>query len=226
MRNLSNRLLTIAGLVPKGVRVADIGTDHGYLPIYLTESGIAKKALACDINEKPLLSAKKNIVSAGAENIELRLCDGLTGIHPDEIDAAVIAGIGGEVISGIIDRCEWIKSDRYTLILQPTTSPERLREYLNSAGFSVEAEKAISDNGKLYSVMVVRFADKVDPLSPAELYIGKLTPNDDDATAYIKKQLRRVATLARDLENIPEKQAEYRCFSGVSKSLEALLGGK
>lgn len=226
MRNLSNRLLKISGLVPKSSRVADIGTDHGFLPVYLVNSGIAKSVLACDINIKPLLAAQNNIAASGAENIETRLSDGFAEINPDEIDTAVIAGIGGEVITGIIERCSWIKNSRYTLVLQPTTSPEKLREFLSRAGFAVKTEIAVQENGKLYSIMSVCFAGEPQHLTPAELYIGKLNPNSSAATAYIKKQLNRLNRLSNDIKYIPEKQAEYAYFSGITSTLSQLLGGK
>lgn len=225
MRTLSNRLGTIAGLVPKGSRIADIGTDHGYLPIYLSQNGISDYILACDINAKPLESAKRNIEAADIKNVYLRLSDGLEAISPDEIDTVVIAGIGGEVISGIIERSAWIKSPDYTLILQPTTSPEKLREFLALSGFRVKEEKAVQENGKLYSVMVVKFTGDTTPLKPHELYIGKLTPDGEAASFYIEKQLKRVTTLSLDLEGIPEKQSEYRYFSYVSRTIQIILGG-
>lgn len=225
MRALSNRLLTIAGLVQKGSRVADIGTDHGYLPIYLSQNGISEFVFACDINEKPLESARRNIEAANIKNVCLRLSDGLAEIGPDEIDTAIIAGIGGEVIAGIIERCSWLKNERYTLVLQPTTSPEKLREGLANLGFTVITEKAVEENGKLYSIMLALFTGNSTPLPDHELYIGKLTPTDEAATAYITKQLKRVSTLAHDLESIPEKQLEAKYYLSISKNIQALLGG-
>lgn len=224
MQNLSNRLKEIAGLVPKNCRIADIGTDHGYLPIYLIKSGIAKKAFACDIGEKPLGIAKANIEKSGLLNIETRLSDGFQNLMPDEIDAAVIAGIGGEVIFGIIERCSWIKNSHYTLILQPTTSPEKLREWLYNNSFLVENEVAIAENGKVYSIMQIKFSNSVPKLTPAELYIGKLRPDNVHSITYIEKQLKRVSTLRKDLENISVKEKEYKFYSQIEKDLKGLLG--
>ena len=122
---LSLRLKTIAGFVKKGARVCDVGTDHARLAIYLKKSGIAESVIATDINEKPLLTAKRNIENAGVFGIDLRLCDGLSFVNRNEADTIIIAGIGGNVISGIIDggRQFFIK-DCATFILQPTTAPE------------------------------------------------------------------------------------------------------
>lgn len=225
MQNLSKRLLEIAVLVPINCRVADIGTDHGYLPIYLIENGIASAVLACDIAEKPLAVAAKNIKDSGLHNIEARLSDGFCGISPEEIDAAVIAGIGGEVISGIIERCSWLKNNRYTFILQPTTSPEKLREFLSLNGFAVEYEKAVLENGKIYSIMRVKFSGANTVLLPHELYIGRLTPKTQENRAYIEKQLNRILTLANDLKGVAGKETDHLYFLEIARNLTEILGG-
>ncbi len=225
MQNLSERLKEIAVLVPKSCRVADIGTDHGYLPIYLIKNGIASYVFACDIAEKPLQTAQKNIEASGLHNIEPRLSDGLSNIQPDEIETVVIAGIGGEVISGIIERCGWIKSSAYTLILQPTTSPEKLRSHLAENGFSVDTEVAVCENGKIYSIMKVKYCGKAQNLTPTELFIGRLKPDNECSTAYIEKQLKRVSKLSNDLKNIPAKREEYIYYSQITDTLTKILGG-
>ena len=139
--SLSQRLKLIASLVPKGARVCDIGTDHARLPIYLIENNIAKGVIATDIRPLPLENAKKNVAASGVKGIELRLCDGLSAVKKSETDTVIIAGIGGEVISGIISRGELLIEQPYPLlILQPTTSPESLRRYLYENGFEILTE--------------------------------------------------------------------------------------
>lgn len=155
---LGLRLKLIASLVPDGARVCDIGTDHAYLPIELIKSGKASRVIATDIREKPLENARKNIQKSGVTEIDLRLCDGLSAVEKSETDAVIIAGMGGEVISGIISRAKWLKEKPYTLlILQPTTSPEDLRRFLIANCFEITSDTAISENGKLYSVMTAVF---------------------------------------------------------------------
>ena len=117
MRQIKNRLYTVSTLVPFGARVADIGCDHGHLPIYLMREGISPFCIASDIKEKPLLSARANIEKVGL-SIETRLGAGLSTIKENEVDCITIAGIGGEVIASILDDCSWIKDGKYTLILQ------------------------------------------------------------------------------------------------------------
>ncbi len=225
MKALSQRLSRIAAAIPINARIVDIGTDHAYLPIYLLGNKLINHAIACDIGERPLEVARKNIKAAAINGIDLRLSDGFAAINPSEIDCAIIAGMGGEVISGILDRCKWIKSSRYTLILQPTTSPEKLREFLFNNGFSVKAETACSENGKLYSIMTAIFSGKNIPLAPEKLYIGELTPEIEESRLYIEKQLSRISRLAADIKNIPEKNADWQYFTQIIEKLTLLLGG-
>lgn len=102
MPKIGARLNTVLRSVPAGSVVADIGTDHAFLPIALVESKKAKKVIATDVAQKPLNNARENIEKAGVGNIELRLCDGLSGVFPDEVDCVTIAGMGGNVIRDIL----------------------------------------------------------------------------------------------------------------------------
>ena len=226
MLSVSKRLEKIAGLVPENARVADIGADHGYLSVFLIKQNIAKFVYACDIREKPLLNAKKNIQAAGAHNIELCLCDGLDGINPSDIDTAVIAGMGGEVISGIIDRCGWIKNSAYTLILQPMTSCEELRQYLFLNGFNIETESAVEDEGRIYTVLSVKYSGKKYEFTGKDLYIGKLDPKNSTDLKFISKQLNRLQKCRDDIKNVAAKQAEYLKLDATIKQITEFIGGK
>ena len=222
MISLSLRLKTIATLVPFGARVCDVGTDHAYLPIYLKQSGIASSVLATDLNQNPLENAQKNILLSGADGISLRLCDGLSGVKENEADTIIIAGMGGEVITEILKNCVWIKNERVTLILQPTTSAEFLREFLCKNGFAILSETPVCENGKLYSVMNVRFKNAPFSHNPAYYYIGEI-PHTKDGILYLKKQQKRVFGCMKALENIKEKQNEYLLYKTVFDSIESFL---
>lgn len=223
MPQLSKRLKLIASLVPLGARVCDIGTDHGYLSIELMKSGIAKSVIATDVNEKPLSRARKNIVGFGAD-IELRLCDGLEGISADEVDTVVIAGMGGEVIAGIISSGDSVaKNDGTILLLQPTTSPEVLREYLFKNGYEIIREEPLLENGKLYSVMVCKYSGIIRKNEPYTYFIGKLTPETAAGALYIKKQYKRCFSCAKALKDIPQKKESYRYYNSVAKALSSIL---
>ena len=224
MVTLSKRLKLIASLVPNGARVCDIGTDHGYLSIDLIKNGIAKSVIATDVNEKPLSRAKKNIENSGTKGIELRLCDGLEGVSAGEVDTVIIAGMGGEVIAGIINRGEdVVKRNDKILLLQPTTSPEALREYLFKNGYEILKEEPIEENEKLYSVMVCKYSGIITENAPYTYFIGKVSPEKPDGALYIKKQYKRCFKCALALEGITKKEESYNYYSSVAKALSSIL---
>ncbi len=220
MRQLKNRLYTVSTLVPRGARVADIGTDHGHLPIYLIQEGISPFCLACDIKEKPLENAKSNIRKVGLVEIETRLGAGLEPIKPDEVDCICIAGMGGEVIASILEGAGWLKDGRYTLVLQPMTSADALRRYLCQNGFSIEKEIAVQENRKVYTVIKAVFGGECFTPDEVFLRIGKLTPDTDESITYIKKQLQIVDACITD-----RKKAELSTdgYDEVYDTLHKLL---
>ncbi|MBQ8267347.1 MAG: SAM-dependent methyltransferase, partial [Clostridia bacterium] len=203
----------------------DVGTDHGYLPAFLYLSGKCKKVTATDINQKPLESAKANLARLGVDKVKLILCDGLASVARQDADTVIIAGMGGEVIRGIISRAEFLRDNTVSLILQPTTTAKELRQYLAQNGFSVEKEQAIRENGKIYSVMLARFSGSPYTISDTQAVIGILKPNYDEAIQYINKQYKIIDKCAHDLENVPRKQNEYKHYLKLSEELKNILGG-
>lgn len=225
MFQLSKRLSLIAGFVNEGSKVCDVGTDHGYLPAFLYLSGKCKRVTATDINQKPLESAKANLTRLGADGVKLTLCDGLEKITRQDVDSVIIAGMGGEVISGIIDRAKFLRDNTVSLILQPTTAAKELRQYLAKSGFEIEREQAVKENNKIYSVMLARFNGTPYELSNVQCVIGILKPDTDDAKQYIQKQYRIAQKCERDLENVSHKQNEYNYYLKLSEELKNILGG-
>lgn len=224
MPKLSLRLRTVASLVPSGARVCDIGTDHAYLAIELMRCGIAKSVIAADIGEKPLENARKSLERANLQGIELRLCDGLSGILPNEVDTIVIAGMGGEVISGILKRGAAVSNDTSkTLLLQPTTSPEALRIFLCENGFEIIKELPVFENGKLYSVMLVKYTGNSSKCDDVFRYSGKLLPDSEAGLMYLSKQRKRCFDCMTALESIPEKEAEYTHYKAAFAGLDKLI---
>lgn len=225
MITLSTRLALIASLVEEGQTVCDVGTDHGYLPAFLAKSGKFPSVTATDIKIKPLESARSNLKRLGVANVELVLCDGLSGVTRQKADTVIIAGMGGEVISGILSRCDFIR-DNVTLILQPMTAAADLRDYLAQNGFGVEREIPIKDNGKLYSVMVARFCGVFRTLDNVERLIGGITPDTQEGRAYIQKQYKICADCALALESVPEKADEHSKYFDTAQRLKnlALIG--
>ena len=221
---LSKRLSLIGSMVRSGSRVCDVGTDHGYLPAFLYKSGKCESVCATDIKEKPLLSARKNLAAAGAEGVELYLCDGLDKITREMADTVIIAGMGGEVISGIIARADFLRDNTVTLILQPTTSADKLREFLAANGFAVLCEKAISENGKLYSVIQCAFCETRYPIDGVRKYIGFIKPDYEDGRAYIEKQYRIIEKRVEELENAGMNDYRQREDKETLAKLKKLLG--
>ena len=150
---LSPRLRKIAELVPPGYSVADVGTDHGYLAVWLFQKGISDRIVASDIGRGPLSRAMETVDRAGIKNgITLKLCDGLNGITQKDAEIVIIAGMGGETIAGILSEAPWTKNCK-KLLLQPMTKVEYLRRWLYESGFIIEDERLVKDSGKLYSVI-------------------------------------------------------------------------
>ena len=171
---LTKRLSVAASYVRRGVFLADIGTDHAYIPIYLLKSGKIRGAVASDINEGPLMRAKANLLRYKAEEgITLNLSNGLYGIERFSPDDILILGMGGELIRDIISRAEFTKNSGVRLILQPMTHPEILRGFLSQNGYSI-TDEAIIEEDKIYQIMVATYTGEVYSLSPMELHFGAL----------------------------------------------------
>ncbi len=211
MHSLSQRLRMVERSVPLHSAVADIGTDHAFLPIALIMDGIATKVIACDVAEGPLAVAKRNVERWNATGIELRLSDGLCGIAPHEVDVITIAGMGGDLIARILQAAPWVKNSEKRLILQPMTSADSLRDYLNCEGFNILNESAVTDSGRVYSVITAVYDGIVRHVSEAERLIGKLNEDSSpDSTRYIEIQLKRISACAESLKAVERKQREYK----------------
>jgi len=172
---LSPRLQAIAQQVPQGARLVDVGTDHGYLPVWLLLNGQIESAIAADLRAGPLDRARNTARQfKQANRISFRLCDGLSDIRADEADTMVIAGMGGETIATILDAAPWTRQDKL-LLLQPMTGAPRLRKWLQTSGYVILNENIAREGKKLYSIWTVTGGD-MPPLAPAELWAGKNRP--------------------------------------------------
>lgn len=170
------RLQSLARLVPEGARVADIGTDHAYLPIELVKKGWVNFAVASDIAPGPLRNAKKDIKRAGLQGqIALRLGAGLTTIKPaDQIDTVVIAGMGGKLITSILN-AGWLSGMRMpTLILQPNVAQPAVRSWLMVHNYQITKEELLREAGHSYEEIKAELRPRVYPLAPKQLLFGPL----------------------------------------------------
>lgn len=175
INSISKRLMTAVGFVREGARFADVGTDHGYLPIYLSKKGIVESAVASDINEGPLESARKNIRENGVEDkVVTVLSDGLLGLREYAPTDIAIFGMGGELVCRIIEESPWVKKDGIRLILQPMTKQAEMREYLLDHGFSIVDEALSLDEGKIYQTVCAEYSGNVGVYGELELMLGKI----------------------------------------------------
>ena len=151
---LSKRLGVIAGYIEKGASVADIGTDHGYLPIYLAQHGLARRIIASDISERSLNPARRSAAKYGVEDkIKFIAAPGLSGIGEFDADTVVIAGMGGETIIGILSGVPWVICGDIRLILQPQSKNVDLYLWLRENDISVHDASLARDRGRIYAVL-------------------------------------------------------------------------
>lgn len=179
MVKISNRLTTAAALVTQGYTLADVGTDHGYIPIYLLQQEKIPSAIAMDINEGPLERAKEHIALYGLQAyIQTRLSDGVAALKPGEVEAVLIAGMGGGLVMHILKDGEKVCQSAKELILQPQSEIERVREFLREEGYTILAEDMVYEDGKFYPMMKVQYqGENVEELKLSDLYGGLLLQN-------------------------------------------------
>lgn len=176
MIQLSQRLQAVADLAADAGVMADVGTDHGYIPLFLIACGKARKAIAMDINEGPLLRAREHIRQySQQERIETRLSDGLKELHPGEAQTIVIAGMGGALMKRILTEGEETAHAADCLVLQPQSELPMFRRFLVEHGYRILREDMVYEDGKFYSMMAVRWEKSDD----ADSLQARLTESDD-----------------------------------------------
>ena len=210
---LDQRLSLIASLVRPGSRLADIGTDHAHLPIWLVGENVCPRAIATDIRPGPAGVAQRAVEQAGlSARIHVRLGDGLTPVQPGEADDIVIAGMGGETIAAILEQAPWLSQQNCRLVLQPMTKPEVTREYLLTNGFALTSEHVARDGERLYIVMCAAYdphAAALQQAQPAVYHRGLLDTADEHAAVYLQRQrvqLHKVAEALRGAGNLAQAE--------------------
>jgi len=189
---LDPRLAKCAEML-RGVPLADIGTDHAYLPVFLAVQGRIPSAVAADLREGPLAAAKKTIARFHVETIvEARLSDGLAAVRPEEAEDIVIAGMGGELIARILSEAPWLKAEGKRLVLQPMTTAEILRSFLRESGFAVRREEAVAAGGKFYTVLCAEYDPASVDGSVLYPYAGALSGDTAENRGYLRNCLGRL----------------------------------
>lgn len=203
---LSNRLKEIAAMVDKNIAVADIGTDHGFIPISLVEDGIIKKALAMDVRIEPLLRAREHIKEHGLEaNIETRLSYGLDELREGEADTVIIAGMGGRLIIDILERGKGLVPSIDNFILSPHTGWEELRIYLRTNGFEITDEAMVYEDDKYYLILKAKFKGASNTKEAKKIYdmFGAclIKKKDKLLCEYLKKEKNKYMNIREYLSS-------------------------
>lgn len=171
--NISKRLMTVASMITDGNCVADIGTDHGYIPIYLVLERGFRRTIAMDVNDGPLLRANENIKKYNVSDyVETRLSDGLRALKENEAQTIVIAGMGGMLINRIITQDITVAKSADELILSPHSDVALVRTCLRDNGFMIADEEMVCDEGKYYFVLKA-VKGNMDFINEFELLYGK-----------------------------------------------------
>ncbi len=212
-KTLSKRLKAVFDFVREGKTVADIGTDHAYLPIALLRAGKAKAAYASDIGKLPLKRAEQNIKKAGLEDkIKTVLTDGLD-VFDSLCDEFIIAGMGGELIVDIVLRAPFLRNENIHLVLQPMTKISLTRKKLCESGFEIEKEALVFEDGKVYTVMSVYYSGKKRVLSEVEAVLGDTENTDTELL------IRVIDLNLYDLENKIKGKKEAKEEETLKKAL-------
>ncbi|MBF0805307.1 MULTISPECIES: tRNA (adenine(22)-N(1))-methyltransferase TrmK [unclassified Streptococcus] len=207
--SLSKRLDIVSSFVSPGVKMLDVGSDHAYLPIALVKRGVISAAIAGEVVEGPYQSACQNVQKEGlTQQIQVRLASGLDAMTvEDEIEEIVIAGMGGRLISTILDQGQVKLQGIQTLILQPNNRENELRIWLEKHAYQIIAEEILEEAGKIYEIIVAK--------------PGKMTLNWVEQTfgpyllkskpeVFRKKWLKEAGKIEEILLKIPEEHLEER----------------
>ena len=222
--NLDPRLSCVASFVRCGSRVADIGTDHAYIPVYLLLSGISPSAVAADLREMPLKNAEKTIGQFSlTDSVKTILSDGLDNIDKDSCDDIIIAGMGGLLITEILSRTEWIFNKKYRLILQPMSHPEDTRKFLFENGFEIKGEKCCLDSKHCYCVTAAEYTGNKREYTPAEIYTGTLHKSDGEAARiYLESIFRRLEKRCAALKKALSEPEEVQRLTAIIEDFKRL----
>ena len=189
---LTPRLAAAASLVRGGGILADIGTDHGYLPAYLVLNNKVQAAIAADVRKMPLKNAENTVRAYGlSQKITLKLSDGLDSFSPDEADEFVFAGMGGTLIAELMAKAPWVKDCSLHFVFQPQSRAEELREYLWQNGFCIGTELAVREGKRFYICFDAVYTGEVRTYTPAEAFTGNL-PHNECAAEFMRRQYSRM----------------------------------
>ena len=224
MRKLSDRLQSCADLVRRGAVAADVGTDHGYLALYLLETEICPFVYASDLREGPLSAARRSAAgSAVSDRIAFVLSDGLTALDMDNIDTVILAGMGGDTIRAILEAEPAVLDGSKQLILQPQSKTAELRRYLGAGGFRVRRETLSRDGKFLYTAMDVQYDGTIRSFTPGRELVPEILAHDPLYEAYLNRERDRLRrTIAGLKQAACPDESTLAWFESALRELEAM----
>lgn len=217
MIKLSERMKAVASMVTPGNVLADIGTDHGYVPIALVQGKKIPRAIAMDVNKGPLQRACEHITEYKLEDfIETRLSDGVKELEVGEVDTILIAGMGGELVIHILTEGKEVCRNAKELILQPQSELEKVRKFLREQKFKILDEDMVIEDEKYYPMMRVvpveedAFWDAIpeDAIRACYMYGPMLLKNGNPSLRrFLVKQHKQLSKILKELEEQTESEA-------------------
>ena len=194
---LTDRLLKIASLVSDGKKIADIGTDHGYIPVYLLKEGKVPFAVLADVNKGPLDNAHKEVIQNNLlDKVDLRLGSGIEILEIGEVEEVIIAGMGGILISELLEAKKEVAHNVEKLILQPMQAQEELRYYLLNNGYEILEEVLVREDFRIYEIIVAIIEDEIY----YEVGIKLLENKDSLFNDFIEKKIKTYSSIVNKLE--------------------------
>lgn len=211
---MDSRLEKILAFVPNNSKVADVGTDHGYLAIELIKRKIAIKVIASDKNKGPLESAQKNVKAVGfEEKIELRLGDGLKSYKPNEVDVICIAGMGGVLVCEILNESPEVIAQTKKLILQPMNAIDKIREWSKKNGFYIEDEDLAEVDDRIYEILCLS-RNKIKKKSTSKL-------KSPLYKKLIETEINKLKKIINSM-NVNQKLVTSEKYISIQKQIEEL----
>ncbi|UWD47782.1 class I SAM-dependent methyltransferase [Clostridioides difficile] len=201
---LTDRLLKIASLVSNGKKIADIGTDHGYIPVYLLKEERVPFAVLADVNKGPLDNARKEVIQNNIlEKVDLRLGSGIEVLEIGEVEEVIIAGMGGILISELLEAKKEVAHSVEKLILQPMQAQEELRRYLLNNGYEILKEVLVREDFRIYEIIVAKYTGKntiIEDEIQFEVGIKLLEHKDSIFHDFIEKKIKTYSSIVNQLE--------------------------
>lgn len=222
---LSQRLKVVADFVPQNSRVADIGSDHAYLPVYLMKQKQIEFGIASEVAKGPLDNAIQEIKAEGlSDRIDTRLADGLLSVQPeDKIDCVTIAGMGGTLIKNILENGKSHLSGDELLILQPNVGEDRLRTWLMNNQYQISDETILREDGHTYEIIVAKKTDKPVEYTEQEIKFGPflLKQHSDVFVEKWENEIERIEMVI-DQMNLAKHDKPVDKINSMKKEIEEI----